>query len=135
MPVSQRSAYRGDYRSATRASRPAADADAGEVTERGVVREARFPFAVSSAKLSRTRPPTPLVRASDPLKSAPAIPENAWMVNRSRRVDATPLQLLKASEGDLDIYCWRVEVLERVGYTGAFAHWLAEDTAIDLHQA
>jgi hypothetical protein len=44
-------------------------------------------------------------------------------------------QVLKPGERDVDIYCWRVEVLERVGYTGAFAHWLAEDTAIDLQQA
>ena len=39
------------------------------------------------------------------------------------------------SEQPRVIYCWRVEVLERVGYTGAFAHMLAENTAIDLHQA
>src|SRR4051812_49407096 len=45
------------------------------------------------------------------------------------------LQLLEPSDREVDIYCWRVEVLERVGYTGAFAHWLAEDTAIDLHRA
>jgi hypothetical protein len=45
------------------------------------------------------------------------------------------LQFLEPCEREVDIYCWRVEVLERVGYTGAFAHWLAEDTAIDLHRA
>jgi hypothetical protein len=44
-------------------------------------------------------------------------------------------QLLKPRERAVDIYCWRVEVLEQVGYTGAFAHMLAENTAIDLHQA
>jgi hypothetical protein len=46
-----------------------------------------------------------------------------------------PLPLLKPRERAVDIYCWRVEVLEQVGYTGAFAHMLAENTAIDLHQA
>jgi hypothetical protein len=35
----------------------------------------------------------------------------------------------------IDVYCWRVETLEQAGYTGAFAHMLAEDTDIDLHRA
>ena len=35
----------------------------------------------------------------------------------------------------VEIYCWRVEVLERAGYSGAFAHLLADDTEIDLHRA
>ena len=35
----------------------------------------------------------------------------------------------------IEIYCWRVEQLERAGYSGAFAHMLAEDDAIDLHLA
>ena len=34
-----------------------------------------------------------------------------------------------------EIYCWRVEQLERAGYTGAFAHMLAENHEIDLHLA
>ena len=44
-------------------------------------------------------------------------------------------QVLNPSESAVDIYCWRVEVLERVGYTGALAHLLAENTVIDLFQA
>jgi hypothetical protein len=35
----------------------------------------------------------------------------------------------------LEIYCWRIEQLERAGYTGALAQALAEDTAVDLHLA
>jgi hypothetical protein len=35
----------------------------------------------------------------------------------------------------IDVYCWRVEELERAGYTSAFAHMLAENNQIDLHRA
>jgi hypothetical protein len=35
----------------------------------------------------------------------------------------------------VEIYCWRVEQLERAGYSGGFAHILAENNYIDLHLA
>jgi hypothetical protein len=45
------------------------------------------------------------------------------------------LELPKLDARDIEIYCWRVEQLERAGYSGAFAHMLAEDTDVDLHLA
>jgi hypothetical protein len=35
----------------------------------------------------------------------------------------------------IDVYCWRVEQLERAGYTEAIAHLLAENAQVDLHAA
>lgn len=34
-----------------------------------------------------------------------------------------------------EVYAWRVEQLQRAGYTFAYAHALAEDHRIDLHKA
>jgi hypothetical protein len=36
---------------------------------------------------------------------------------------------------DVDVYCWRVEQLERAGYSDAVAHLIADSTEIDLHLA
>jgi hypothetical protein len=44
-------------------------------------------------------------------------------------------ELLRPDAQAVAVYCWRVEQLERAGYTGAFAHMLAEDTDVDLHLA
>ena len=45
------------------------------------------------------------------------------------------IQLPQLDPRDIEIYCWRVEQLERAGYSGAFAHMLAEDNEVDLHLA
>ena len=48
---------------------------------------------------------------------------------------AEQIRLPQLDQRDIEIYCWRVEQLERAGYSGAFAHMLAEDTDVDLHLA
>ena len=35
----------------------------------------------------------------------------------------------------IDVYCWRVEQLERAGYSAPIAHELAADHQVDLHGA
>ena len=43
---------------------------------------------------------------------------------------------LAAPDGrSVEVYCWRVEQLERAGYSGAVAHMLAENDGVDLHLA
>jgi len=44
-------------------------------------------------------------------------------------------ELLEPDPRAVEIYCWRVEQLERAGYSGGFAQVLAEDRAVDLHLA
>jgi hypothetical protein len=48
---------------------------------------------------------------------------------------AQQIELPSLDARDIEIYCWRVEQLERAGYSGAFAHMLAEGTDVDLHLA
>ena len=48
---------------------------------------------------------------------------------------AQQAKLPQLDQRDIEIYCWRVEQLERAGYSGAFAHMLAEDDEVDLHLA
>jgi hypothetical protein len=48
---------------------------------------------------------------------------------------AEQFELPQLDPREIDIYCWRVEQLERAGYSGALAHLLAQNTEVDLHLA
>jgi len=44
-------------------------------------------------------------------------------------------QDVSASEGVIDVFCWRLEELKRAGYQDMMAGRLAENLQIDLHAA
>jgi hypothetical protein len=46
-----------------------------------------------------------------------------------------PSDVIELDERDADVLCWRLEQLQRAGYSGEIAYALAEDTAVDLHAA
>jgi hypothetical protein len=39
------------------------------------------------------------------------------------------------TEREVEVLCWRLEQLERVGFSGELAYAIAEDNTIDLHGA
>ena len=43
--------------------------------------------------------------------------------------------VIELDEQDAEVLCWRLEQLQRAGYSGEIAYAIAEDTTIDLHAA
>ena len=77
-------------------------------------------------------------RATLPIMWAMPSPSNEGEPMKSRVLESTTAQQIELPQldaRDIEIYCWRVEQLERAGYSGAFAHMLAENCEIDLHLA
>jgi hypothetical protein len=60
------------------------------------------------------------------------IVDSEVIITEQSSVEPVPtFQEVRAAE----LYCWRVDQLERAGYSGELAHSLAENHAVDLHAA